>query len=669
MRIRTLRMAIVAGAFILGSLPLAAQDDAARLVATRVGADTVLLHVLGELPAGARIRVLRVRADGVDTLTPAPLRATSSPDALRGLLGAEYDALRRSLRVADEVELLRRITADAFSQTVIAAVSRGAAIALGRLAIDSAAPASGPVDYRAEVEAPGAPTRTLTARTAAAAAALATIPTPARLSSDVSPARIRLAWAASTAPPEREVGYHVYRRLGDGPEQRLTEMPVVRIEARAPFFEDVEVQEGARYRYTVRTVDLAGREGTASAPETLTVRDRTPPLAPQEVAVRREPDRVVIAWTPSTDLDVAGYHVERSAGLDRPFSRLTRVPVPAESLTWVDSTVATRVQHFWRVLAIDRSGNIGRPSSAASGFAEDTTPPAPPTAFTARPVQRRIAMNWGASPSRDVAGYHVYRGDDSSRIVRLTQQPIGGRAYVDSTVDGRGLRPGGRYVVRVTAVDSAMNESRPVEMSVTIPDDEPPLPATGLEVRNVEGRYFEISWSSSPSPDVQRYALTRRDSGATPVGGRRADSLFVGERSAASGAPWMVRDTSRLQPGRTYEYRVVAIDSAGNVGAPLAGFAALRDLTPPASVRFVAGRVEPAGVRLRWERVIDPALVGYHVYRSTLPTGTYERRTAQPITTLEFLDTGGDATWWYVVRAVDRSGNESAASRPVRGLP
>ena len=88
-------------------------------------------------------------------------------------------------------------------------------------------------------------------------------------------------------------------------------------------------------------------------------------------------------------------------------------------------------------------------------------------------------------------------------------------------------------------------------------------------------------------------------------------------------------------------------------------------------MRFAAATLLPnrAGVRVRWERVVDRELAGYHVYRSKIPTGNFERRTSRPVTTLEFTDAGADGTWWYVVRAVDASGNESSASRPVRGLP
>lgn len=642
------------------ALPAQGTGGEPRVYAVRAGGDSVLVYVLGELPPGARLTVLRAAGGAADTITAA-LEAARDPLQFRVRLGEDYEPLRLALRVADEAELQRRISSDAFTQSVTAALSRGAALALGRLVVDATAPRALPVEYTVQIAAASG-TRSL--RATLAATPTATAVSPQRVSASADAARIALTWSAGTPTWEREVGYHVYRSIDGGPLLRLTPAPIARLEGRPGAFDDLEVREGASYRYEVRGIALGGREGPAAV-ASLTVRDRTPPDAPREVAARRDAGRVLVVWTPSAAADVAGYHVERAPGLDRRYTRLTRAPVPRDSLTYADTTVALRQQHFWRVVAVDRAGNESKPSNAASGFAEDTVPPAPPGNLTGRGARGQITLSWTPSPSRDVRGYHVYRGDDSTRLVRLTSAPHVGRSFTDSASSARGLRPGATYVVRVTAVDSTLNESAPVTIRVPIPDDEPPAPPSGIEGRNVDGRYVEVEFSASPSDDVRLYRVVRRDSA-----GPARDSLVLATFDAASGSPWMLRDTTALVRGRTYAYGVTAVDSAGNVGAPATTFVRLRDIVPPPSVRFAAAELLPTGgVRVRWERVVDLELAGYHVYRSNLPTGTYERLTARPVADLNFVDARGDATSWYVIRAVDASGNESAANRPVRGRP
>ncbi|MCC7001239.1 MAG: hypothetical protein IT357_03705 [Gemmatimonadaceae bacterium] len=673
---RALGLALCIGAAVVPEAvraqgaPAPAAATTVRLVPMRIAPDTVLLYLLGELPRSGTVTITRGAA-GTDTVATMRLASFVAPNDLRTALGDGYDALRRSLRAADEVELARRVSMDAFSQTMTTLVSRPAATVLGRLVIDAAAPRGVEVVYRVQISRAGGAAadreRTLTGRAPAVDAGVRTIPVPTRLRLEANAVRLRLTWAETRAADELHVAYHVYRRIGAGREERITEMPVVRLDARVPFFEDREVQQGATYRYTVRAVDLAGREGAASLPESLTVRDRSAPDQPRDLVAVNEIGRVRVSWAPSTSPDVAGYVIERAPGLNKRYVRLTPRAIPRDSLVYVDSAVPLREQHFWRIIAIDSAGNASTPSSSATGLAEDNVPPPPPTNVTARAVQRRLVINWTPVAARDLRGYHIYRGDDSTRMVRLTRVPFVGRSFIDSTTDGRGLRPGGGYTVRVSSVDSTLNESAPVTVRVFVPDDEAPDPPSGFSARDEQGRYMELTWSASPSPDVRWYVITRRDSAAV----RAADSVLIARVDGRTGSPWSLRDTLPKVHGRTYLYAATPIDTAGNVGKPAIARMSFAEKVAPPSVRFAAATLLPngAGVRVRWERVVDRELAGYHVYRSKIPTGNFERRTARPVNVLEFLDAGADGTWWYVVRAVDASGNESSASRPVRGLP
>jgi hypothetical protein len=80
----------------------------------------------------------------------------------------------------------------------------------------------------------------------------------------------------------------------------------------------------------------------------------------------------------------------------------------------------------------------------------------------ATPTEHSIDLSWTPNTDPDLAGYNVYRQDiDSNGVAagtatRLNQTPVAGPAYRDQTAV-----PGRRYAYRVTAVDTAGNESAP----------------------------------------------------------------------------------------------------------------------------------------------------------------------------------------------------------------
>jgi hypothetical protein len=94
-------------------------------------------------------------------------------------------------------------------------------------------------------------------------------------------------------------------------------------------------------------------------------------------------------------------------------------------------------------------------------------PPHAPTGLEAIPggataADRSIDLSWTPNTDADLAGYIVYRQDTDSKgivtgtVTRLNATPVVGPAYRDQTA-----MAGRRYAYRVTAVDTAGNESAP----------------------------------------------------------------------------------------------------------------------------------------------------------------------------------------------------------------
>jgi hypothetical protein len=97
----------------------------------------------------------------------------------------------------------------------------------------------------------------------------------------------------------------------------------------------------------------------------------------------------------------------------------------------------------------------------------DTFPPPAPSGLEAVPggataADRSIDLSWTPDTDADLAGYFVYRqevdlqGQVTGTVTRLNITPVVGPAYRDQTA-----LAGHRYAYRVTAVDTAGNESAP----------------------------------------------------------------------------------------------------------------------------------------------------------------------------------------------------------------
>jgi hypothetical protein len=113
-------------------------------------------------------------------------------------------------------------------------------------------------------------------------------------------------------------------------------------------------------RLTVR--DTVGHETVAF--RTVTV-DTTPPLPPAglRAEIRRETEELVLHWTASPDLDLAGYRLFRDGepiadGLSEP--------------TFTESELGEGI-HDYELVAIDRAGNQSAPAKLRARF--DITPP------------------------------------------------------------------------------------------------------------------------------------------------------------------------------------------------------------------------------------------------------------------------------------------------------
>ncbi|MDX1632301.1 MAG: hypothetical protein R3234_10590 [Thermoanaerobaculia bacterium] len=206
--------------------------------------------------------------------------------------------------------------------------------------------------------------------------------------------------------------------------------------------------------FGVRTVAAEGERSELSNLVSLVPRE--PPSPPRNLTIEPGPEGIRISWDPPAE-EIEGFHVYRRRAFERSYGEpLTFVGSDRKSS--LDETTRFGERYIYTVTAV-----ASRQPRRESGFAgereihyEDRFPPAPPVDPVALPGDGEVRLVWKSSPSRDTAGYLVYRADPEGEFRRLQETPIDDQEMRDT-----GLLEGLLYRYRVTAVDRNGNESTP----------------------------------------------------------------------------------------------------------------------------------------------------------------------------------------------------------------
>jgi hypothetical protein len=139
-----------------------------------------------------------------------------------------------------------------------------------------------------------------------------------------------------------------------------------------PEYRDTQFDFGKTYVYVVRgvtTVEGNALESSDSDPLVITPVDIFPPATPQGVvaAILANPNgestptvEVDLSWSLNAESDLAGYRVYRSEREDEKGQLVT--PELLLSPAYRDTSVAPSHQYWYRVTAVDRSGNESAPA-------------------------------------------------------------------------------------------------------------------------------------------------------------------------------------------------------------------------------------------------------------------------------------------------------------------
>jgi chitodextrinase len=258
---------------------------------------------------------------------------------------------------------------------------------------------------------------------------------PTGLTTTRGDGRVTLSWAANTEPD-----LATYRVLRNGTE-------IATVTART--FIDTGLTNDVTYSYTLVAVDTSGNRSAPSAAVPGTPTDLTPPAAPTGLVVAVGERQLTLTWAANTEPDLATYRVLRDA--------VEIATVTAR--TYTDTGLSNDVSYSYTLVAVDTHGNRSAPSAAATGTPRDMAP-APPTAVTAAPGDRRAVIGWTAPADIDVVAYRVL-AEDGTVVATVTAPAL--QAAVTALTNGTSYR------FTVVAVDAGGNVSVPSAPVTVVP--------------------------------------------------------------------------------------------------------------------------------------------------------------------------------------------------------
>jgi hypothetical protein len=270
------------------------------------------------------------------------------------------------------------------------------------------------------------------------------------------------------------------------------------------------------------------------------------------------------------------------------------------------------------------------------------TAPPPPTAVQFTKLSTRLESIEGANlPASSVGAKVVY--EDSPALHSSSGRPL--RITYGVVTESVSARSDLSNLVSITPLDVAV------------------APSNVAAVAKAEG--VVLTWTApttsatgAAKPAIAGYNIYRAAKG-------EALDQFTGPVNAA---PVAKPEYTDVPPYGTFDYRVTAVAAAGppriesDPSAPAT--ATFKDLVPPPAPASVTALVETKVVRLVWDPVDVPDLVGYNVYR-TEKAGRVKFTYGLPINQTHFGDESvlPGIEYYYSVTAVDKSGNESPEAK------
>ena len=321
---------------------------------------------------------------------------------------------------------------------------------------------------------------------------------------------------------------------------------------------------GVTYYFAVTSVNTSGLETGYSNEATavpVQVGDSTPPSAPSNLNVVNPGNgsELMLNWGPSTDdtgIDFyLVYRLTNNSSVSG-YNYDSGFPKFISSTAYTDSGLSDTKTYYYKVQAVDLSGNPSALSNLAYATPSDQVAPSAPSTVGISAENATVYLWWSMPATNtdgstliDLAGFNVYRGITSGSY---GSSPINGSVPV--TITGfmdQGVTNGQTYYYAIKAVDIEGNEGPySIEVSGTPQTDVAPSAPVNLSI--TEKTSLDLAWDPNHESDIAGYNIYRGTSSgdhSTRMNGTPLSANWHSDTTAAT--------------GQTYYYVVTAVDSTG----------------------------------------------------------------------------------------------------------
>lgn len=406
------------------------------------------------------------------------------------------------------------------------------------------------------------------------------------------------------------------------------------------------------YYYRVSGVTSSGLTSLPAGPFEITTVG--PPARVEGfIGVSERIREVPLSWTPPQDPYLKGYKVfRREAG--GKWKDVKKLNDPA-SASYTDSRLDDGVTYDFRIIAFNEVDVEGPPSTTTA------TTKGPPSSVTGLKAEsglpRQTHLTWEPVREPEVKGYVIFRAARDSGPYKKIGTVDGREAgeYRDKGKTGWGssepsLKDETRYYYKVRAVNvvNVESEDPPAAAAVTKPI---PVEVTGLRTEQYEVRKVSLRWLPNPEPDIAHYEVYR---------GSKAGSVNKKIAEIPAGESEYV--DKGLENGRTYHYRVRAIDRDGLIGRHSPSVDS-QTKPIPKKPKGLAGVLEDGIIMLTWQENPERDITHYVIFKKATFSSEVVGRIEKPPFTYT-PEKGG--TIRIKVQAVDADGLESEESEEFR---
>jgi titin len=391
---------------------------------------------------------------------------------------------------------------------------------------------------------------------------------PKHLQASIKHMKVILTWKDAT---RRKIGFIIERKT---PEEIYKE--IARVGKDTTVFEDTQIIPNTDYSYRVCAYNEGGISKYSN--EVSITTPQIPPDAPAELyATATSGTCIKLCWK-DMSMNETGFVIERCVDT----GTYTQLVTVTENITeYYDETVLPRQRYSYRIRAYNEVG-FSEYSNEVSILTPDIPPYAPDKLMLTRFNKKEVVITW-CDNSDNEAGFIVEKGISQDTFTPVATLTTNSTVYSDTNIK---LRK--KYYYRVYAYNDI---GRSDYCNTLVVDTTPriPIPPGKLKAEAISAKAVLLNWSDNSDNETGFKIIKKRK-------GTKKYRLLC--KLAPNTTSY---EDTKVQPERTYLYRIVSFNDFGQPRYTPAVSITLPPL-PPAAPRHVAVELlAPTKVKIRWQ--------------------------------------------------------------------